>query len=272
MKTQGHHGVSVIIRTRDLERGIHDLLKILSIQSLKPSQLIIVDNYSCQEQLKKMRIFLADAKRKLFQDDNLIKLVPLRNDDFSHSYSTNLGLSCVEAEFACITNGHSLPISETWLEDGLVHFRDPSVAGVSGYFHPSSNASVWEKFHCFLWATSKEATNVSRKDQYFSTINGLLRKSCWREYPFDENLPKIVAESKRYGGEDYDWGLEMIARGYKIVVEPKFDVYHSHNEGFSLFLSRRIAYQRLRGSIKRFKRPRESFTKVSKFENSVHEL
>lgn len=272
MKTGEYRRVSVIIRTRDLEMGIRDLLEILSIQTVKPSQLIIVDNYSCQEKLNEMKAFLSEAKQKLFQNDIRIKLVPLSSSDFTHPYSTNLGLSCAEYEFACITNAHSLPISQSWLENGLIHLKDPAVAGVCGYFLTSSNASVWEKFHIFLWATAKEATNTNRKDHYFSTINGLLRKSCWKEYPFDENLPKIVPGSRRYGGEDYDWGLEMIARGYRIVVEPKFDVYHSHNESFLPFLSRRIAYQRLRNRISRFKRPREPFTGVFNRKNEVYEL
>jgi glycosyltransferase involved in cell wall biosynthesis len=262
MKTEKHLGISVVIRTRDSEKGIRDLLKTLSLQTVKPTQLIIVNNYSTEEKLEEMKVILLEAKKELFQNDILANLVPLPDRGFSHAYSTNLGLFYAENEFICVTNGHSLPISQSWLENGLIHFRDQSVVGVSGYFHPSSNASVWEKFHSFLWATSKEVTYTSRKDHYFSTINCLLRKSRWREYPFDENLPKIVAESERYGGEDYDWGLEMIARGYKIIVEPKFDVYHSHNENFSSFLSRRIALQRLKGSIKRFKRPRNSYTRV----------
>jgi len=272
MKIKEQFRISVVIRTRDLEKGITHLMKTLSLQTIRPSQLVVVDNYSNEEKLEEMKAFLYETKKILFENHISIMLVPLLNHDFSHPYSTNLGLFYAENEVVCITNGHSLPISQNWLENGLAHFRDPSVVGVSGYFHPSLNASIWEKVHSFLWATSKETTNTSGKDHFFSTINGLLRKSCWREYPFDENLPNIVAGSARYGGEDYDWGLEMIARGYKIVVEPKFDVYHSHNEGFSPFISRRIAYQRLRGNIKRFRRPRESFTKVFNFENSVYEL
>jgi glycosyltransferase involved in cell wall biosynthesis len=272
MKTREHFGISVVIRTKDSEKGIHNLLKTLSLQTVKSSQLVVVDNYSNEEKLEEMKAFLDETKKMLFQTHIPITLVPLPDRDFSHPYSTNLGVFYAENEFVCITNGHSLPISQNWLENGLIHFKDPSVVGVSGYFHPSSNASVWERFHSFVWATSKEATNTSRIDHHFSTINGLLRKSCWREYPFDENLPKIVAESERYGGEDYDWGLEMIARGYKIIVEPKFDVYHSHHEGFSPFLSRRIAYRMLRSNIKRLSRPRESFTNVFNFKNRVYEL
>jgi len=272
MRNEEHSQISIIIRTKDSECRIRDLLKILSTQTVEPSELIVVDNYSCKEKLEEMKSLLTDAKKELFQNDVSVKLIPLPNNDFSHPYSTNLGLFYAENEFVCITNGHSLPISQNWLESGLTHFKDPLVAGVSGYFHPFPTASVWEKIHSLTWAKYKEATNTSRKDLYFSTINCLLKKTIWKEYPFDENLPSMVPESKKYGGEDYDWGLEMVARGYKIVVEPKFDVYHSHNESFSPFMSRRVAYRNLKARIKRFRRPRKSFTRASNWGNAVFEL
>lgn len=271
MKTNKRFGISVVVRTRDSE-NIHGLLKALSLQTIRPAQLVVVDNYSHKENLERTENLLREKGKKLFHNDFPIELIPLADTDFSHPYSTNVGVFYAENEYACITNGHSLPVSRTWLENGLSHFKDPSVVGVSGYFHPSSNASVWEKLHGFAWATSREATNISRKDLYFSTMNCLLRKSCWMKYPFDENLPAIISESRKYGGEDYDWGLEMIARGYRIVIEPKFDVYHSHNEKFSPFLSRRIALLKLKGNIRAFKRPRESFSRVFDSENRVFEL
>lgn len=43
IKTTEHFGISIVIRTRDSKRGFCDLLKVLSVQTVKPSQLIIVD-------------------------------------------------------------------------------------------------------------------------------------------------------------------------------------------------------------------------------------
>jgi len=265
---------SVMIRTRDEESRIRDLLRLLSAQTIEPSQLVIVDNFSCREKLQQMKTLLLEAKKELFRNEISIKLIPLAKGDFSHPYATNLGLSYSENEFVCITNGHSVPVSQTWIENGLTHFRDPAVVGVSGYFHPFSNASIWEKLHSSMWARakSKETTSDNRNDLYFSTINCLLRKSVWKEYHFDENLPQMMPASERYGGEDYDWGLEMVARGYKIVVEPKFDVYHSHGESFLTFLSRHVAYRTLKAEIRRFARPRESFARAPYLGSKAYEL
>ena len=267
----GNYKVSVVIRTRDLER-LPELLRMLAAQTVKPAQLIIVDNYSCEGSLKNMQLFLLKAKKVLFTSATSIKLVALPDKFFSHAYSTNLGVYHADNELVCITNGHSLPISRRWLEDGLTYFRDPMVAGVCGYFLPSSSASLWEKLYPFLWNLQRKITNILRKNFYFSTINCILRKSLWEKYPFDENLLKIIPNSRKYGGEDYDWGLEMLARNYKIIVDPKFNVYHSHGESFRQSISKLFMYNRIQKSLKCFKRPRKSFTKVFESQSHFYEL
>ena len=62
-----------------------------------------------------------------------LKLVNLSNNEFSHAYSTNLGVDAAENELVWITNAHSLPISLCWLQDGIKHFEDRRVASVSGF-------------------------------------------------------------------------------------------------------------------------------------------
>nr|MDO8043507.1 glycosyltransferase family A protein [Candidatus Baldrarchaeota archaeon] len=137
--------VSVVIRTRDIEDKLFKLLSMLAAQTIKPKQIVIVDNYSCERSLRDMKSFLLKAKKKLFKSETAIRLVALPDELFSHAYSTNLGVYFADNEFVCITNGHSLPISRRWLENGLIHFENPKIAGVSGYFLPLSNASLWEK-------------------------------------------------------------------------------------------------------------------------------
>ena len=143
--------VSVVIRTRDIEDKLFKLLSMLAAQTIKPKQIVIVDNYSCERSLKKMKSFLLKVKKKLFTSETAIRLVALPDELFSHAYSTNLGVYFADNEFVCITNGHSLPISRQWLENGLIHFENPKIAGISGYFLPLSNASLWEKLQHFIW-------------------------------------------------------------------------------------------------------------------------
>jgi cellulose synthase/poly-beta-1,6-N-acetylglucosamine synthase-like glycosyltransferase len=264
---------SVLVRTRGVESLFQELLRRLSRQTLQPSEIVVADNFSSKENLEAMRNILSSAKKRLFNSQVSIKLVPIMDSEFSHPYSTNAGVCAAKGDFVCITNGHSLPLSDSWLEAGVLRFRDSGVAGVGGYTVSHKNGTIWEKVgYDWLWKKRNEVSKVHTKDDFFSTINCILRRSLWEEYPFDERLPSEIQYSKKYGGEDFDWAMEMEARGYKIVVEPKFVVCHSHGETFTQLTSKYVVWQKIRNEIRSFKRPRKSYTKLERVEPLYYDL
>jgi hypothetical protein len=216
------------------------------------------------EKLEEMRKLLSSVKSEFFGGNVSLKLVPVRDAEFSHPYSTNVGIFIAETNLICITNGHSLPSSDTWLENGVHHFGNRKVAGVGGYFSPHKDGTLWEKLVYNSWKKLNEISRAYAKDNYFSTIDCILRKSLWEEYPFDEKIPREIPHAGKFGGEDYDWAIEMQARGYKIIVEPKFSVYHSHKEKLEQLVPKYLIWRRIRKKIKAFKRPRKSYTKLWK--------
>ncbi|MCS7115427.1 MAG: hypothetical protein RMJ15_05260 [Nitrososphaerota archaeon] len=254
--------VSVLIRTRDIENRFSELLLRLSNQTLRPSELVVVDNFSSEENLEKMLNFLSSAKAKIFKNLVDVKLVPIADEEFSHSFSTNVGVFVADCENVCITNAHSLPLSNSWLENGLVHFEDLDVAGVSGYFSPHKDGGIWEKILYGCWNGLNGVGGARLKGNHFSTVNCIIRKALWKEYPFDEKLPRIIPYAKSFGGEDYDWAVEMQARGYKVVLDPKFNVHHSHGEALQKLISKHIVWSRIKAEIRSLKRPRNSYTKL----------
>jgi GT2 family glycosyltransferase len=253
--------ISVVVRTKDKEKRLDNLLENLASQTLQPSEVIVVDNYSNEKKLELLERDLRESIKN-YSEIRKIKLIPITDVEFSHAYSTNLGVSNAENELICITNAHSIPISPCWLKDGAKHFKDPKVAGVSGFFIPHREGNVFGKLDAFVYYFSQRI--ILRQD-WVSTINCIIRKSLWKKYPFDENLLKIIPETRRYGLEDYDWSEEMAARGFKITMEPLFSVFHSHHEGFDE-MSRNVwnyfVYRRIQRKIDSFARPRKAFTKV----------
>jgi hypothetical protein len=255
--------VSVVIRTRDKEKHFHTLMENLTQQTVQASEIILVDNYSSNERLQTLENDLAKIAKETFANRKIkLKLAMLSDNEFSHAYSTNLGMCIAENELVCMTNAHSLPVSLHWLQDGIRHFEDEQVAGVTGFFMPHRKTAVTGRVNEITYYLSQKM--VVRQD-WCSTINGIVRKSAWKTYPFDENLPKIIPETKRYGLEDYDWSKEMTARGYKIVVDPSFSVFHSH--GGTVGEMRRnvkgyFIYRSIQQKINSFTRPRVSFSRV----------
>jgi len=260
--------ISVVIRTKDKEKYFDSLLENLAQQTVRVSEIIVADNYSSEEQLQSLKRDLEGMKRKHFKNGR-IRLIPFSNDEFSHAYSTNLAVSIAENELVCITNAHSLPTSSCWLQGGVKHFEDPQVAGVSGFFLPHKEAAVFGRCDATLYYFSQK---ISAHPVWCSTINCIIRKSLWAKYPFDENLPKIIPETKEYGSEDYDWSREMAARGFRIVIDPLFSVFHSHHEKLdemSRNLRNYFVYRRLQQKINSFSRPRNSSSRVFQATNVV---
>jgi len=253
--------ISVVIRTKDKEKYFEPLLENLAQQTVRVSEIIVADNFSSEEQLQILKITLQENKRKYFKNGK-IRLVPFSNGEFSHAYSTNLAVSIAENELVCITNAHSLPTSPHWLQGGVKHFEDPKVAGVSGFFLPHKEAAVFGRCDATLYYFSQK---ISAHPVWCSTINCIIRKSLWATYPFDENLPKIIPETREYGSEDYDWSREMAARGFRIVIDPLFSVFHSHYEKvneMSRNLRNYFVYRRLQQKINSFSRPRSSSSRI----------
>lgn len=256
-------GISVAIRTRDEEKHFDSLLESLSFQTVLPSQLIVVNNYSSELARGSLKSHLIKECSRVFRKEPVnVKLVSLSDDEFSHAYSTNLGVATADNELVCITNAHSLPTSAKWLENGVKYFADMQVAGVSGYFVPDQGGSISAKLDKAVYQFTQRS--VLHQD-WCSTINCVIRKSLWQVYPFDENLPNIIPETKRYGLEDYDWSKEMIARSFKIIVDPAFNVYHSHGNFLNETarnLRSYFVYRRLQKKINSLKRPRTSYSSI----------
>jgi rhamnosyltransferase len=255
--------LSVVIRTRDKERYLHDLLTNLGRQTVRPSELIIVNNYSTEDRRSLFRNYLVEEVKRVFEHRGTrVKLVDVADEEFSHAYSTNLGVAAAENELVCITNSHSLPISLHWLEDGRAHFEDDRVAGVSGFFTPHREGAMTgeldRKVYCFV-------QRAILRQNWCSTINCIIRKSLWNVYPFDENLLKIIPDTLKYGLEDYDWSMEMRIRGYRIVVDPSFSVFHSHGNApkeMSRNVKGYFIYREIQRRIDHFKRPRSAFSRL----------
>lgn len=164
--------LSVVIRTRDKESYFEHLLKNLASQTLHPSEIVVVDNCSNREKLKLLE---KDLRRKIKRYSKLqkIKLIPIVDSEFSHAYSTNLGVHFAENELVSIINAHSVPISFKWLEQGVKYFEDPKVAGVSGFFIPHKEGFAFGRFDVILYYFFQKMISHEKR---FCTINCIIRK------------------------------------------------------------------------------------------------
>lgn len=229
---------SIVVRCKNEALTIRELLDRVFEQTLMSFELIVVDNDS------------RDGTLEILERYPVATIVSIPDSGFNHAYSCNIGVYMARTNFVVLTNGHCLPISTTWLEDGLSNFTDDKIAAVDGNYRSGRNASKWERLGD-IWQA--DTLNLRRENLPITTTNAIIRRDLWNEYQFDETLPEC---------EDYDWAREMLARGYTTVKDPRFNVYHSHNLTYQEREAQNKRWEAVCHSIDHRERPRVSVSRV----------
>jgi len=196
--------VSIIIRTKNEERWIRPCFESLFSQSFQDFEIIVVDNESSDKTLDKIRQFPVE------------KIVTIR--DYLPGKALNKGINQAVGKYLVCLSAHCIPVNTQWL-DKLVKAieEDHNFAGVYGRQEPMSFTSPADKRDLMLvFGLDRK---IQSKDSFFHNANSIIRRVCWEDVPFDENITNI---------EDRIWSQEMLNRGYKLLYEPEASVYHYH--------------------------------------------
>lgn len=196
--------VSFVIRTKNEGLWIKKVLELLDKQTFRNFEVLIVDSGSTDKTLEVINKF----------DVKLLKIKPGK---FNYGFSLNFGIGKSEGNIIAIISGHSIPVSDDWLENGLKHFENEKVAAVSGYISMFPLGYFSRRYGKIFFAPYQRKVKYNTKNM--TNTNSLIRKDLWERYHFNENITEC---------EDYDWASEMIKRGYDVIKDPKFSVFHSH--------------------------------------------
>ncbi len=213
---------SIIIRTKNEEKWIGCVLEMLYKQTYKSFEVIIVDSGSWDGTL--------DAAQRF-----PVKIIKIAPEKFSYPYALNYGIKESQASrFIVIISGHSIPISETWLQDGLDNFTHyKNILGVYGFLKPLPDASFWDRFFMnggyllrgFRYKSWKRTKYFVDKPGMgvMGFTNAIIPKELWNKRRLNEDWG--------VGGEDGEWAAYWLRQGYKAVRDEKFTVMHSHGLG-----------------------------------------
>ena len=194
--------VSIIVRTKNEERWIAPCLRAVFGQTYGNIEVILVDNNSTDQTLKRAQEFP-------------VKVV--RIADFTPGKAINDGIRASRGDIIVCLSGHCVPVKKVWLENLVRDLSNPGVAGVYGRQEPLSYSSDLDKRD--LLTVFGLDRKVQIKDSFFHNANSAMLRSMWDRVPFDEDTSNI---------EDRLWGQKVIAAGHRIVYEPEASVYHWH--------------------------------------------
>ncbi|HZI16983.1 MAG TPA: glycosyltransferase [Pyrinomonadaceae bacterium] len=206
--------VSVIVPVYNGGRAVCETVRCLLRQTLRPAQIIVVDDGSTDDTLALLKGF-----------GNEILLLSQRNG--GPSSARNHGLRFADADFIAFTDSDCLP-QPGWLSELIGGFSGPDVGGVGGCVRRADNCLFSE--YADIYGVLAPEVNADGEIMYFPTANVCFRADVLLEAgAFDENFRKP-------GAEDVDVCIRVRDLGYKLRYSESAVVLHHHKNSLRALL------------------------------------
>lgn len=224
--------VSVVVPVYNMSRAVCETVRRLVAQTLRPHEIIVVDDGSTDG--------TADALKIKFFDTKNVVVVSQTNG--GPASARNHGIRIATGDYVAFTDGDCLPERE-WLAELLKGFDAREVAGVGGTVRRADDNLVSE------YVDSYGIFNPSISDEglveCLVTANACFRRDVLVGAGlFDERFTQP-------GGEDSELSVRIRSMGYVLRYAPRALVLHHHRRSVPAFLKTMHNYGR--GSYLLFK-------------------
>lgn len=206
--------VSIVIRAFNEEKHIGRLLAAIRKQTVRNPEIILVDSGSTDRTLAIARPYR-------------VRVVHIKPKDFTFGRSLNVGISAARGEVVVLASAHVQPMHQDWLTNLVTPFGDAEVAMAYGKQRGAKDTKFSEGQHWLRWYP--ERSNLNQAHGYCNNANAAIRRSVWKQNPFDEELT---------GLEDLAWGSWARQAGYKIAYVANAGVLHLHDEDGAQIVNR----------------------------------
>lgn len=212
--------VSVVIPTKNAGNSFNNLLvQIKNQRGIESIEIVIVDSGSTDRTLEFAQLHHA-------------KIHTIRPEEFTHSYSRNVGGRNATGEFLVFTTQDIIPPNDIWLYTIIRFFKLHKVAALSCSEFPRFDSDLYyrmlaQNHYKFLGAfetdvfmqtpESKDPIEL-RRNANLSDVCCLIKKEMFDKYEYRQNY-----------AEDLDLGLRLIADGHKLAFLGSVQIIHSHN-------------------------------------------
>ncbi|NWF98141.1 MAG: glycosyltransferase family 2 protein [Nitrospirae bacterium] len=228
--------VSVIIPTLNADKTIGELLDRLLSQTLKPSEIILIDSSS-----EDNTVFTAKKRN--------INVISIDRKSFNHGRARNMAAEKTKSEILVFMTQDALPYDRNMLSNLIKPLSETKIAASYGRHIPYPDASLTEIFsrnfnypETSFVKSFEDLNNMGIKTFFFSnSCSAIRRKEFIEAGKFPENVR---------ANEDMILAANLLRKGYRIAYIPDAKIMHSHKYSL-LSLFRR--YYNIGSSLKKHK-------------------
>jgi len=191
--------VSVVVRSKNEAACIGRAMLSLRAQTVR-SQIVLVDSGSTDDTLSLAAPFC----------DEVVRIPP---DSFSFGRALNLGAERSSGDIVFALSAHCVAEDPAWMENSLVHYHDPAVAGTTGVpFGPDYGPLKGPRPISFHDVRSNPRWG-------FSNHASSWRRTAWEAVPFNEALDSC---------EDKYWMWQVMLASWVVIADERLVVGSSH--------------------------------------------
>lgn len=201
--------VSVIVRSYNEAQHIGKLLAGLSVQSLRPHEVIVVDSGSTDG--------TADIARR-----SGANVIEIDKREFTFGRALNIGCRAATGDILVFASSHVYPTRKSWLNELVQPFEDERVVLSYGK-QRGSEINKYSEHQIFkVWFP--ERSIAPQRNYFCNNANCAIRRSVWEQQNYDETLT---------GLEDLDWAKRAQEAGAWIAYTARAEIIHVHDESWA---------------------------------------
>ena len=220
--------ISIVIRTYNEQKHIREVMEILSKQTYKNFEIILIDSESTDDTIK----IVSEYKKVLS-----LKILKIKKKDFDYSYASNMGVQHASGDIICFLSGHSVPVYTDYLSEINKVFKNEIIGGCYGDVIALDDGSLYEKIYNKLGVIKNKIIGKGNETVVEKTFhkgmlscsNASIRRDVLLNHPFAKELGKN-------GGEDLEVAYRILQDGMYIAMVPRLLVKHSHGKNLIEFI------------------------------------
>ena len=223
---------SILLVTKNGERYLEECLAGIFSQKVDfPFEVIAVDSGSTDRTLSILSRYS-------------VRIHQIKPSDFGHGRTRNFAAGLARGKFIVFLTQDATPANGQWLGELVRNIENtPGAAGAYSRWLCRREGHVLEKIWIEqLFVSTPRIQKIegscqdldkkqNRRLILFSNVSSCICRAVWEKIRFDEGT--------RFA-EDQMWAKQAIEAGYSIVYAPSSEVYHSHNDPWSVFIKRNI--------------------------------